>query len=69
MNCGHNYNLDYTIKLRYNRHDLKIENFPLLSLSLHQGWLEEEGMMNSSGVECEVCVVHFKRIKGESGLI
>jgi len=31
MNCGHNYNLDYTIKLRYNRHDLKIENFHLLS--------------------------------------
>jgi len=25
--------------------------------------------MNSSGVECEVCVVHFKWIKGESGLI
>jgi len=26
-------------------------------------------MMNSSGVESEVCVVHFKWIKGESGLI
>jgi len=25
--------------------------------------------MNSSGVECEVCVVHFKWIKGESGFI
>jgi len=25
--------------------------------------------MNSSGVECEVCVVHFKWIKGERGLI
>jgi len=25
--------------------------------------------MNSSGVESEVCVVHFKWIKGESGLI
>jgi len=25
--------------------------------------------MNSIGVECEVCVVHFKWIKGESGLI
>jgi len=22
--------------------------------------------MNSSGLECEVCVVHFKWIKGES---
>jgi len=26
-------------------------------------------MMNSSGVESEVCVVHSKWIKGESGLI
>jgi len=25
--------------------------------------------MNSSGVQCEICVVHFKWIKGESGLI
>jgi len=25
--------------------------------------------MNSSGLECEVCVVHFKWIKGESGSI
>jgi len=25
--------------------------------------------MNSSGLECEVCVVHFKWIKGESGWI
>jgi len=25
--------------------------------------------MNSSGVDWEVCVVHFKWIKGESGLI
>jgi len=25
--------------------------------------------MKSSGVECEVCVVHFKWIKGVSGLI
>ena len=25
--------------------------------------------MNSSGVECEVCVVHFKWIKGETGLM
>jgi len=25
--------------------------------------------MNSSGVESEVCVVHFKWIKGESGLL
>jgi len=26
-------------------------------------------MMNSIGVECEVCVVHFKWIKGETGWI
>jgi len=26
-------------------------------------------MMNSSGVECEVCVVHIKWNKGESGFI
>jgi len=26
-------------------------------------------MMNSSGLECEVCVVHFKWIKGGSGWI
>jgi len=26
-------------------------------------------MMDSIGVECEVCVVHFKLIKGESDLI
>jgi len=25
--------------------------------------------MTSSGLECEVCVVHFKWIKGESGWI
>jgi len=25
--------------------------------------------MNSSGLECEVCVVHFKWIKGERGWI
>jgi len=30
---------------------------------------KERDMMNSSGVECEICVVHFKRIKGESGWI
>jgi len=26
-------------------------------------------MMNSSGLICEVCVVHFKWIKGERGWI
>jgi len=26
-------------------------------------------MMNSSGLKCEVCVVHFKWIKGERGWI
>jgi len=25
--------------------------------------------MTSSGLQCEVCVVHFKWIKGESGMI
>ena len=25
--------------------------------------------MTSSGLQCEVCVVHFKGIKGEGGLI
>jgi len=25
--------------------------------------------MNSSGLECEVCIVHFKWIKGERGWI
>jgi len=25
--------------------------------------------MNSSGLECEACLVHFKGIKGESDLI
>jgi len=25
--------------------------------------------MNSSGLECEVCVVHFRWIKGERGWI
>jgi len=24
-------------------------------------------MMNSSGLECEVCIIHFKWIKGERG--
>jgi len=26
-------------------------------------------MMNSSGLECEVCVVHFRWTKGERGWI
>jgi len=26
-------------------------------------------MMNSSGLECEVCIVHFKWIKDERGWI
>jgi len=39
--------------------------YPLSSSTLI-GWRE---MMNSSGLECEACLVHFKGIKGESDLI
>jgi len=38
-------------------------SFP--SLSLHVDRRERE-RMNSSGLECEGCLVHFKGIKGES---
>jgi len=37
----------------------------LPSLSLIVDWRERD-KMNSSGLECEACVVHFKVIKGES---
>jgi len=48
-----------------NRYDSKIEEFPSFfpSLSAKVDW-RERGMMNSSGLEIEVCVVHFKWIKG-----
>jgi len=50
--------------------DRKIEEFPssFPSLSAKVDWREKE-MMNSSGLICEVCVVHFKWIKGERGWI
>jgi len=42
-------------------------NFPILSpsFSLDFDWRERE-RMNSRGLECEACLVHFKEIKGES---
>jgi len=44
----------------------KYRNFPLASpLSLNVDWRERE-MMNSSGLECEACLVHYKKIKVES---
>jgi len=47
----------------------KWRNFLLPSpLSFNVDWREKE-KMNSSGLECEVCIVHFKSIKGERGWI
>jgi len=48
----------------------KIKKFfsSFASLSLNVGWSEKK-MMNSSRSECEICDVHFKGIKGESGCI
>jgi len=42
---------------------LKIEEFSTSfpSLFVKVDWRERE-MMNSSGLECEVCVMHFKRV-------
>jgi len=37
----------------------------LPSLSLIVDW-RERNTMNSSGLVCEACLVHFKGIKGES---
>jgi len=56
-----------TFKPRHNRHDLKIEEFRFSfpSISLKVDWMERE-RMTSSGLQCEVCVVHFKWIKGET---
>jgi len=50
----------------HNIDDSKIEEFPSTfpSLSIKVDWMERE-MMNSSGLECEICVVHFKWINGE----
>jgi len=47
-------------------------NFPVPSpsFSINVDWREREmERMNSRGLECEVCLVHFKGIKGESELI
>jgi len=47
----------------------KYRNLHLASpLSVKVDWREME-MMKSSGLKCEVCVFHFKWIKGESGCI
>jgi len=45
----------------------KYNNFSLPSpLSFTVDWKERE-MMNSNGLESEVCFVHFKWVKGERG--
>jgi len=41
-----------------------IEPFPS-PLSVKVDWRERE-MMNSSGLECETCLFHFKGIKAEN---
>jgi len=41
---------------------------PSPSFSLNVDWRERE-RINSRGLECEACLVHFKGIKGESELI
>jgi len=62
-----NDNLDITVKPLHNIDDLKIEEFPFSFpfLSLNVDWRESE-RMNSSGLECEACLVHSKGIKCES---
>jgi len=47
---------------------LKIEEFssPFPTLTLKVDRMEWE-RMRSSGLQCEVCVVHIKWIKGETG--
>jgi len=53
----------------HNRDDLKIEECSSsICLSIKVDWRERK-MMNSSGLECEACVVHFMGFKGESDLI
>jgi len=47
----------------------KSKNFHLPSaLSVKVDWRKRE-MMNSSGLGCELCIVHFNWIKGERGWI
>jgi len=55
-----------TLKPLHNRHDWKIEEFPSsFPLSLIVDWRERD-RINSSGLECEAYLVHFKGIKCES---
>jgi len=70
INCGHHCYLHITHKPTHNRDDLKIEEFPssFPSLSLKVDGMKKE-RMTSNGLQCEVGVVHFKWIKGESGWI
>jgi len=53
-----------------NRDGGKIEEFPssFTSLFVKVEWRERE-MVNSSGLECKPCLIHFKGIKGKSGRI
>jgi len=53
----------------HNRDDCKIEEFSsfFTSLSVKVDGREREMMMNSSGLECEACLFHFKGIKVERG--
>jgi len=47
-----------------------MEEFPssFPSLSFNVDWREREReRMTLSGLECEVCVIHFEWIKGERG--
>jgi len=41
-----------------------ISLFLTISLSLNVDWRERK-RMNSNGLECEACLVHFKGIKGQ----
>jgi len=51
----------------HNRDDCELDELPIsfTSLSVKVDWRERE-MMNSSGLECETCLFHFKGIKAES---
>jgi len=50
----------------HNIHDSKIEEFPSsFPVSPPHHLVEGEDRMNSSGLKCEACLVHFKGIKGE----
>jgi len=47
---------------------LQLSHQPLGDLEDWCDWIDRESM-TSSGLQCEVCVVHIKWIKDESGLI